>query len=108
MLFADAWRLRQNLTFVDAIYVARAEHLGAALSTDDRGLANAPNLTVPVLSMPRCRRPKTQRSARHRRRRGDNDTPGRGKLTATAQADRNRPIASGPAGRQSPQPWPCT
>jgi len=29
-LFADAWRLRKNLTFADATYVALAEHLGAA------------------------------------------------------------------------------
>ena len=34
-LFADAWRLRKNLTFADATYVALAEHLSADLLTDD-------------------------------------------------------------------------
>ena len=28
-LSADAWRLRANVTFADAVYVAIAEHLGA-------------------------------------------------------------------------------
>jgi predicted nucleic acid-binding protein len=42
-LFADAWRLRKNLTFADATYVALAEHLGAELLTDDHKLANAPD-----------------------------------------------------------------
>ena len=27
-LFADAWRLRANVTFADAVYVSLAEHLG--------------------------------------------------------------------------------
>ena len=51
-LFADAWRLRKNLTFADATYVALAEHLGAKLLTDDHKLANAPTLSVPVLRLP--------------------------------------------------------
>lgn len=50
-LFADAWRLRKNLTFADATYVALAEHLSAELLTDDK-LANAPTLSVPVLRLP--------------------------------------------------------
>jgi hypothetical protein len=33
-LFADAWRLRKNLTFADATYVALAERLDAELLTD--------------------------------------------------------------------------
>lgn len=35
-LFADAWRMRANVTFADAVYVALAEHLGAELLSDDR------------------------------------------------------------------------
>ena len=37
-LSADAWRLRANVTFADAVYVAIAEHLGADLLSDDRRL----------------------------------------------------------------------
>lgn len=51
-LFADAWRLRANVTFADAIYVALAEHLGAAVLTDDHRLANAPGLPERVLRLP--------------------------------------------------------
>ena len=51
-LFADAWRLRKNLTFADATYVALAEHLSAELLTDDHKLANAPTLSVPVPRLP--------------------------------------------------------
>lgn len=51
-LFADAWRLRKNLTFADATYVALAERLSAELLTDDHKLANAPTLTVGVLRLP--------------------------------------------------------
>jgi predicted nucleic acid-binding protein len=51
-LFADAWRLRANVTFPDAIYVALAEHLGAAILSDDQRLARVPNLTVQVLYLP--------------------------------------------------------
>jgi predicted nucleic acid-binding protein len=50
-LFADAWRLRANVTFADAIYVALAEHLGAELLSDDRRLANSPGLPVRVLRL---------------------------------------------------------
>ena len=48
-LFRDAWGRRANVSFPDAVYVALAAHLGAALLTDDHRLANAPRLPVPVL-----------------------------------------------------------
>ena len=51
-LSADAWRLRANVTFADAVYVAIAEHLGADLLSDDRRLANTPGLRVRVLHLP--------------------------------------------------------
>lgn len=52
-LFADAWRLRANVTFSNAIYVALAEHLGAPLLTDDHKLVATPNLQVRTLHLPR-------------------------------------------------------
>ncbi|OIN78910.1 hypothetical protein BST29_08990 [Mycobacterium malmoense] len=51
-LFADAWRLRANVTFGDAVYVALAKHIGADLLSDDGRLANAPGLPVRVLRLP--------------------------------------------------------
>ena len=48
-LFRDAWGRRANVSFPDAVYVALAAHLGAALLTDDHRLANAPRLPGPVL-----------------------------------------------------------
>jgi predicted nucleic acid-binding protein len=51
-LFADAWQLRANVTFADAIYVALADHLDADLLSDDIRLANAPGLPVRVLHLP--------------------------------------------------------
>lgn len=48
-LFADAWRLRANLTFADALYLA--ERLDADLLSDDIRLANAPGLPVLVLHL---------------------------------------------------------
>jgi predicted nucleic acid-binding protein len=51
-LFADAWRLRANVTFADAVYVALAAHLGADLLSDDGRLANGPGLPVRVLHLP--------------------------------------------------------
>ena len=51
-LFADAWLLRENLTFADATYVALAGNLSGKLLTDDHKLANAPTLSVPVLRLP--------------------------------------------------------
>jgi hypothetical protein len=48
-LFADAWRLRANVTFADAVYVALAGHLGADLLSDDCRPARQParDLTRP-------------------------------------------------------------
>jgi predicted nucleic acid-binding protein len=51
-LFADAWRLRANVTFADAMYVALAEHLDADLVSDDSRLAKASGLPVRVLQLP--------------------------------------------------------
>jgi predicted nucleic acid-binding protein len=42
-------RLRHNFTFADAVYVALAQHLGAAILTDDLKMANAPTLPVRAL-----------------------------------------------------------
>lgn len=52
-LFADAWGLRANVTFADAVYVALAKHLDADLLSDDRRLANAPGLSIRVRHLPR-------------------------------------------------------
>ena len=51
-LFADAWRLRANVTFADAVYVALAEHLSTDMVSDDIRLANTPRLPVRVLHLP--------------------------------------------------------
>jgi predicted nucleic acid-binding protein len=51
-LFAEAWQLRENVTFADAIHVALADHLDADLLSDDIRLANAPGLPVRVLHLP--------------------------------------------------------
>jgi predicted nucleic acid-binding protein len=51
-LWHDAWRLRANVTFSDALYVALAQHLGADLLTDDGKLAAAPKLPVRTLHLP--------------------------------------------------------
>jgi predicted nucleic acid-binding protein len=51
-LFTDAWQLRANISFPDALYVALAEHLDGPLLTDDQRLTNTPNLPVPVLHLP--------------------------------------------------------
>lgn len=45
-LFADAWRHKASITFADGVYVVLAVHLGAELLTDDRRLANTPNLPI--------------------------------------------------------------
>ena len=50
-LFSDAWRLRSNVTFADAIYVALARHLDAPLLTDDHRLADTPNLPIRALHL---------------------------------------------------------
>jgi predicted nucleic acid-binding protein len=41
-LLSRAWRLRDNITAYDAMYVALAEALDAPIITCDRPLANAP------------------------------------------------------------------
>jgi predicted nucleic acid-binding protein len=43
-----AWRLRNNLSYYDALYVALAARLGAPLLTTDKRLANAPGLPCAV------------------------------------------------------------
>ena len=43
-----AWRLRNNLSAYDAVYVALAEALGTVLVTGDHRLARAPDLNVRV------------------------------------------------------------
>ena len=48
-LLPDAWRRRGNLTVADALYVALAEHLGAALVTADLNLVRAPGLTIATI-----------------------------------------------------------
>jgi predicted nucleic acid-binding protein len=53
-LVADAWSRRHNMSVADAIYVALAEQLDAALLTDDRRLIGAPMFpkSVKVLQLP--------------------------------------------------------
>lgn len=47
--FLDSvWRLRDNVTAYDAIYVALAEALGELLVTADRRLARSPGLNIRV------------------------------------------------------------
>ncbi len=48
-LLQEAWALRANLSLRDAIYVALARRLDAALISADRRLARAPGLGVPVI-----------------------------------------------------------
>lgn len=52
LLSGAAWRLRDNLTFYDALYVALAAALGLTLFTADRRLAGAPQLPCPVEIVP--------------------------------------------------------
>jgi predicted nucleic acid-binding protein len=47
-LLDGAWRYRHNITAADALYVALAEHLGAALLTDDHRLADGPTFPAHV------------------------------------------------------------
>jgi predicted nucleic acid-binding protein len=47
-LLTRAWELRDNLTPYDAVYVALAEAIGAALLTADARLAQAPGLRCDV------------------------------------------------------------
>lgn len=48
VLAATAWRLRDDLTFYDALYVALAARLGVVLLTADARLARAPGLPCAV------------------------------------------------------------
>lgn len=43
-----AWRLRNNVSFYDALYVALAAQLGVPLLTGDHRLSRAPNLPCSV------------------------------------------------------------
>lgn len=47
-LARTAWRLRHNLSYYDALYVALAARLGHPLLTADARLANAPDLPCAV------------------------------------------------------------
>lgn len=50
-LIAAAWRFRHNMTMADAIYVALAAELDAALLTDDLKLAKSPGLPTNVKAL---------------------------------------------------------
>jgi predicted nucleic acid-binding protein len=47
-LLADAWKLRNNLSAYDALYVSAARVLNATVVTADGPLSRAPGLGVPV------------------------------------------------------------
>jgi predicted nucleic acid-binding protein len=47
-LAPEAWRLRDNVTYYDALYVALAARLGMPLLTADKRLASAPGLPCEV------------------------------------------------------------
>ena len=47
-LLTRAWKLRENVTAYDAMYVALAEALGATVVTCDAPLANAPGRRAPI------------------------------------------------------------
>lgn len=46
----ESWRLRNNLTVADALYVVIGQHLGAPLVTTDMKLANSPGLPVATIT----------------------------------------------------------
>lgn len=48
LLVAAAWRLRENVTFYDGLYVALAAALRTPLLTADERLSKAPGLRCPV------------------------------------------------------------
>jgi predicted nucleic acid-binding protein len=48
VLATAAWRLRHDLSYYDALYVALASRLGYPLLTADARLANAPGLPCAV------------------------------------------------------------
>jgi len=47
-LLARAWRLRENATIYDGVYIALAEGLGGVLLTSDRRLTEVPGLRCAV------------------------------------------------------------
>lgn len=47
-LVAEAWAMRDNLSFYDALYVALAERLGVPLITADARISRAPQLRCQV------------------------------------------------------------
>lgn len=47
-LLSAAWRFRHNMTMADAVYVALAADLDAALLTDDHRLVNSPGFPANV------------------------------------------------------------
>lgn len=47
-LLVDAWKLRNNITIHDALYVVLARRLGATLVTGDNKLGRTPGLKVNV------------------------------------------------------------
>jgi predicted nucleic acid-binding protein len=47
-LLTRAWKLRENVTAYDAMYVALAEALGARVVTCDTRLAKAPGHRAPI------------------------------------------------------------
>lgn len=49
-LMIESWRLRNNLTVADALYVVIGQHLGAPLVTTDMKLANSPGLPVATIT----------------------------------------------------------
>ena len=51
-LAEHAWRLGDNLSFSDALYVALAARLGLSLVTGDRRLGGAPGLPCPIELVP--------------------------------------------------------
>jgi len=48
-LVRRAWELRQNLTAMDAVYIALAEALGCELATADAAHQTAPGVRCPVV-----------------------------------------------------------
>ncbi|MGL4744420.1 MAG: type II toxin-antitoxin system VapC family toxin [Dermatophilaceae bacterium] len=52
LLLTRAWALRHNLTIYDALYVALAEGLGAALVTADARIAGCPGVRTSIEVIP--------------------------------------------------------
>ena len=49
-LMSEAWTMRHNLTFADALYVVVAQHLDAPIVTADERLARSPRLPVATIT----------------------------------------------------------